>query len=118
MFLALPSVGAASFALGGLAKQSEQLDGAWYQRSRRFASLPISRVAYVERGRGPVALFLHGYPLNGFQWRGALERLHKYRRCLAPDLMGMGHTETPEGQIISPETQVTMLGVIARFSSH
>ena len=29
-------------------------------------------IAYVERGRGEAALFLHGFPLNGFQWRGAL----------------------------------------------
>src|SRR5260370_9171741 len=58
-FLALPSVSVASLALGGLAKQPEQLDAAWYQRSRRFASLPTSRVAYVEHVRGPVALFLH-----------------------------------------------------------
>ncbi len=88
------------------------IDAAWYRRSRRFSELRVSRVAYVERGRGPAALFIHGYPLNGFQWRGALERLHGRRRCIAPDLMGMGFTETPEGQTISPATQVTMLAML------
>jgi haloalkane dehalogenase len=91
------------------AKTSSHIDAAWYQRSRRFVDLPVSRVAYVEHGRGPAALFVHGYPLNGFQWRGALERLHKRRRCIAPDVMGMGFTQTPEGQIISPITQADML---------
>jgi haloalkane dehalogenase len=57
----------------------------------------------------PPALFLHGYPLNGYQWRGALEELHMHRRCFAPDFMGMGKTETHEGQIISPKSQVAML---------
>jgi pimeloyl-ACP methyl ester carboxylesterase len=96
-------------SLAGLAYGVERVDTAWYQQSRRFADLPMSRVAYVERGRGPAALFLHGYPLNGFQWRGALERLHVHRRCIAPDVMGMGFTQTPATQRISPDTQVTML---------
>ena len=86
-----------------------QIDAAWYRQNRRYASLPVSRVAYVERGHGPAALFIHGFPLNGYQWRGALERLHKYRRCIAPDLMSLGYTQTPQGQSITPDTQVEML---------
>ena len=79
---------------------------------KAFADLPMSRAAYVDQGRGPAALFIHGFPLNGYQWRGALERLHPYRRCIAPDLMGMGQTQTPEGQAISPETQLAMLATL------
>jgi pimeloyl-ACP methyl ester carboxylesterase len=66
----------------------------------------------VERGRGLAALFIHGYPLNSFQWRGALERLQPYRRCIAPDVMGLGYTQTPEGQTISPATQAEMLALL------
>jgi haloalkane dehalogenase len=104
----------ATLALGacGSAKERQRLDAEWYRRSRRFAELPVSRVAYVERGRGPAALFLHGYPLNGFQWRGALERLGAHRRCIAPDLMGMGFTQTPEAQTITPATQAAMLAML------
>jgi pimeloyl-ACP methyl ester carboxylesterase len=54
-------------------------------------------------------VFLHGYPLNGFQWRGALERLQGYRRCIALDLLGMGYTQTSAGQAISPAAQASML---------
>jgi haloalkane dehalogenase len=94
------------------AKKTEIIDTAWYRQHRRFADLSMSRVAYVERGTGPAALFVHGYPLNGYQWRGALERLPTHRRCIAPDVMGMGFTETVEQQEISPLTQVTMLGML------
>jgi haloalkane dehalogenase len=116
-FLALSSATMAATAVNssGFTKHPEQIDAASYLRSRRFASLPMSRVAYVERGRGPAALFLHGFSLNGFQWRGAIERLHKHRRCIAPDLMGMGHTETEEGQAISPEAQARMLASLLDF---
>jgi pimeloyl-ACP methyl ester carboxylesterase len=95
-----------------VAKESKPIDAAWYKRHRLFADLPVSRVAYVERGSGPAALFVHGYPLNGYQWRGALERLHRHRRCIAPDVMSLGFTQTPEQQEITPLTQVTMLGML------
>ena len=88
------------------------IDAKSFHASRNFADLSVSRVAYVERGRGPVALFIHGYPLNGFQWRGALDRLQTHRRCIAPDVMGMGYTQTPAGQTISPETQADMLAML------
>jgi pimeloyl-ACP methyl ester carboxylesterase len=69
----------------------------------------MGRVAYVEHGRGQAALFLHGFPLNGYQWRGALQGLHRHRRCIAPDLMGMGYSQIHDGQSVSPDAQVAML---------
>jgi pimeloyl-ACP methyl ester carboxylesterase len=54
-------------------------------------------------------LFLHGFPLNSFQWRGAIERLSPYRRCIAPDMLGLGYTEVVPGQSVAPDAQVEML---------
>ncbi len=90
-------------------EESPVLDAAAFHASRRFAPTPFGRIAYVERGSGPAALFLHGFPLNGFQWRGSLERLSRHRRCLAPDLMGLGYSEVPERQDLSPRAQSDML---------
>jgi pimeloyl-ACP methyl ester carboxylesterase len=72
----------------------------------------MNRVAYVERGKGPAAIFLHGYPLNGFQWRGALPRLGRYRRGIAFDFMGLGYTETAETQDLSPAAQADMVAIL------
>ncbi|WP_075794463.1 alpha/beta fold hydrolase [Massilia putida] len=83
-----------------------------YRQARRFADLPFGRIAYVERGTGGAALFLHGAPLNGFQWRGALDRLSPYRRCIAPDFMGLGYSQIPERQSVAPAAQVAMLGAL------
>lgn len=81
-----------------------------FEASRKFVDLPQRRrIAYVEKGRGPAALFLHGLPLNGYQWRGALDRLSPVRRCIAPDMMGAGSSDIPEGTDQSPESQVAML---------
>jgi haloalkane dehalogenase len=91
---------------------TKTIDARAFDSSRRFADLYVSRVAYVERGYGPAVLSVHGYPLNGFQWRGALDRLQGYRRCITLDVMGMGYTQTPAGPKISPEIQATMLAML------
>jgi pimeloyl-ACP methyl ester carboxylesterase len=80
-----------------------------FHRMRRFADLPMGRIAYVERGSGSVALFLHGFPLNGYQWRGALERLSPYRRCITADFMGLGYSEAPADGDLSLPAQADML---------
>lgn len=85
------------------------IDAASFARARQFAATPFGQIAFVERGHGPAALFLHGYPLNGFQWRGAIDRLRDVRRCIAPDLMGLGYSDVPASQAITPATQSLML---------
>lgn len=89
---AMPATGVAAFAA-----------------ARRYAQLGFGRIAYVERGSGEAALFLHGAPLNGYQWRGAIDRLSPYRRCLAPDFMGLGYSQIPEHQSLAADAQAEML---------
>jgi haloalkane dehalogenase len=85
------------------------MDAAAFHAARRFAFTTAGDIAYVERGSGDVALFLHGFPLNGFQWRGALDRLSPYRRCIAPDFLALGYTRVAEGQSVTPGAQVAMI---------
>lgn len=85
------------------------LTAAVYESTRRYASTHYGRIAYIERGEGPAALFLHGLPLNGFQWRGIIPRLAPLRRCLAPDFLGLGYTRTTPTQDLAPLTQSDMI---------
>jgi len=91
------------------AHADRSLDAAAFHAERCVARTRYGAVAYVERGIGDTALFLHGFPLNGFQWRGAIERLSPYRRCIAPDFLGLGYTEPATGEDFTPEAQVGML---------
>ncbi|MFT3763837.1 MAG: alpha/beta hydrolase [Pseudoxanthomonas sp.] len=109
---AAPAVGMGWIRGASSAQAPKALDAAAFHASRRFASTRFGRIAYVERGNGPVALFLHGFPLNGFQWRGLLERLSPYRRCLAPDFVGLGYTESPDQEDFSPQAQADMLAAL------
>jgi pimeloyl-ACP methyl ester carboxylesterase len=60
---------------------------------RKTVSTPYGEIAYVEKGSGPAALFVHGVLLNGYLWRDAIEALSDTRRCIAPDLLGHGATK-------------------------
>ena len=93
---------------GGLAGADEQA-AQRYAKERRFAQTKFGRIAYMDRGSGPVVLFLHGFPLSSFQWRGSIDRLSTNRRCLAPDSMGLGYTEVAAGQSVTPAAQADMI---------
>jgi haloalkane dehalogenase len=104
--------GAALLSLAPLAAgaaQPHEWTPAEFHAARKFAELAVGRIAYVEQGKGPAAIFLHGFPLNGFQWRGAMVRLANLRRCIAPDLMGLGYTDIPENADLSPVAQSEMV---------
>lgn len=109
--------GCASRVAGGgvtasAAVAREPMDGAAFHAARRFAETDFGKIAYVERGAGDAALFLHGFPLNGFQWRGALDRLSAHRRCVAPDFLGLGYTQVAEGRSVAPDAQAAMLAAL------
>lgn len=110
----LVTAGAAAFSIHAQARPPSPRTGslstaAGFAKRRRYVATAFGEIAYVEVGRGPAALFLHGFPLNSFQWRDALELLSSHRRCIAPDFLGMGHTRVAAGADMKPETQMRML---------
>lgn len=76
---------------------------------RKLLETRFGRIAYVDEGRGPAAVFLHGFPLSLYQWRGAIERLAPVRRCIAPDFMGLGRTQVSATQSLAPHHQAAMV---------
>jgi pimeloyl-ACP methyl ester carboxylesterase len=91
---------------------SEPMNAAMFRAARRYAQLPFGKIAYIDRGSGDAALFLHGAPLNSFQWRGSIDWLSTHRRCVAPDFMGLGYSEAPVHQSLAPSTQTEMLAAL------
>jgi|SRR5262245_13230952 len=88
------------------------MDIAAFHASRRFANVKSGRIAFFERGQGPVALFVHGVPLNGYHWRHIIERVSDRRRCIAIDLMGLGYTEIAPSQDVSFTAQAHMIAEV------
>ncbi len=79
-----------------------------FAKERRFVDTDFGRIAYVERGEGPVALCLHGALLNGYQWRHQLSGLSHLRRVIAVDSMAMGYTEKKSSQPLGMRNQALM----------
>lgn len=77
--------------------------------TRRSVATPSGRISYIEAGKGPVALFVHGVLLNGHIWRHQLAGLSDMRRCIAVDLLAHGDTEIAPDQDVSVTANATML---------
>jgi haloalkane dehalogenase len=57
---------------------------------RRRVKALDSEISYVDVGTGEPVVFLHGNPTWSYQWRNVIPHVSSARRCLAPDLVGMG----------------------------
>ena len=88
------------------------MDIASFHASRRYADVKSGRIAFFEKGHGPVAIFVHGVPLNGYHWRNVIERVQHRRRCMAIDLMGLGYTEIGPSQDVSFPMQARMIAEV------
>jgi len=80
-----------------------------FSASKRFIQIGCARVAYYEEGSGPPLLLLHGCPFSSFVWRKVIPRLSPSYRCIAPDLLGLGDTETPWNADWSLRSQAAMV---------
>lgn len=69
-----------------------------FSLAKQFTHVGQARVAYRDEGTGPPVVLLHGCPFSSFVWRNVLPALTAAgHRVLAPDLLGLGDTETPPG---------------------
>jgi pimeloyl-ACP methyl ester carboxylesterase len=52
---------------------------------------------YTDAGQGLPLVFLHGFPLSRGVWQKQIEGLHESYRVIAPDLRGLGDSQTQPG---------------------
>jgi pimeloyl-ACP methyl ester carboxylesterase len=72
-----------------------------------------ARVAYLDDGTGPPLLLLHGCPFSSYIWRHVIPLLRPHFRCIAPDLLGLGDTETPpDADWALPAQSATVVGLL------
>lgn len=66
--------------------------------SSHFVEVNSIRLHYIEMGRGPLVILLHGWPETSYSWRSTMQVLSGQYRVVAPDLRGLGLSErTPSG---------------------
>jgi haloalkane dehalogenase len=72
----------------------------WFPRDEypfpsRYLDLPGGAMHYLDEGRGPPILLVHGTPSWSFEFRGVISRLQDRHRCVAPDHLGFGLSDRP-----------------------
>lgn len=77
--------------------RGEWVDRSAYPFRSSYLDLGPGRVHYVDEGRGPVLLFVHGTPTWSFLYRHLLRDLSRDHRVIAVDHLGFGLSEKPVG---------------------
>ena len=81
-----------SLTAGALTGEPSGIIAANDPHPRKRIKVLDTEMSYVDTGAGEPVVFLHGNPTSSYLWRNIIPWLSKYRRCLAPDLVGMGQS--------------------------
>jgi 3-oxoadipate enol-lactonase len=78
-----------------------------------YAEFDDVRLHIRQQGSGPVALFIHGFPLDSTMWIEQLAALSDKRRCVAVDLRGFGRSSPVNGEPLAMERHAAdLVGVL------
>jgi haloalkane dehalogenase len=67
-----------------------------YPFCSRYVSIGGRQLHYLDEGRGPALLLVHGNPTWSFHWRKLIAPLRDKHRLVAPDHIGCGLSEKPQ----------------------
>jgi len=63
----------------------------------QYAKVNGVRLHYVTEGKGPLIIFLHGFPEFWYEWKDQLPEFAKDHRAVAPDMRGYDLSGKPAG---------------------
>ena len=86
------ALSAVLFALSGL-MTAQARSGAI---ESRFAEVSGTKLHYLKAGHGPTVILLHGFAETSLMWRPLMPKLADKFTVIAPDLPGIGDSETPK----------------------
>ncbi len=66
----------------------------------------------LDQGRGPVVLFVHGFPLNHKMWSPQIAAFSDRYRVIAPDLRGFGESTVSPGTVSMKQFADDLAGIL------
>jgi cis-3-alkyl-4-acyloxetan-2-one decarboxylase len=69
-----------------------------YDFTHQFATITGFRMHYLDEGRGPPVVMLHGNPNWSYYYRNLIVSLRDSYRCLVPDHIGCGMSDKPDDE--------------------
>lgn len=88
------------------------IDGAAYPFASRWFDSGEGRMHYLDEGRGPVLLFVHGTPTWSYLYRHLIRRLRAQYRCIAVDHLGYGLSDKPADAAYAPADHARRLAAL------
>ena len=86
---------------------------AWRERGRDDEYRGRRIHVFGRGGRGPLLVFLHGFPSSSYDWRLLLE-LETEHAVLAPDFLGFGLSEKPRDHDYTLHWQADLVEELVR----
>ncbi len=69
-----------------------------FENQLNYFDTTDGKMAYFDRGQGPCVLLLHGVPTSCWLYRKIIPILLEHNfRVIAPDMLGFGSSDKPEG---------------------
>jgi haloalkane dehalogenase len=90
------------------------VDPVEYPFTDRWLPYRDGHIHYVDEGKGPVVLLLHGNPTWSYLYRDVIKGLRSECRLIAPDYPGFGMSKAPTGYAFTPQEHAEAVGALAR----
>lgn len=78
------------------AKNVEENISDRFSYASNYVDVLGSKMHYIDEGKGPVVILLHGNPTSSYLWRNVVPQIADRYRVIAPDLIGMGKSDKPD----------------------
>jgi pimeloyl-ACP methyl ester carboxylesterase len=82
----------------------------------QYAEINGVRLHYVAAGKGPLIVFLHGFPEFWYEWKSQLVEFGKDHLAVAPDMRGYNLSGKPEG--IEPYAMKNLVEDVRALADH
>lgn len=82
-----------------------ELDPREYPFTDRWLPYRDGYIHYLDEGKGPAVLLLHGNPTWSYLYRNVIKELREEFRLIAPDYPGFGMSKAPGGYRFTPQEQ-------------
>jgi len=106
LWIALGAIFVAVLALWRLLfRKREVLDWSTTSRPGRLIDVNGETIHYVDQGRGPPVVLIHGFGGHTYSYRSLIPDLARDHRVVALDLLGFGYSERVSGADYSHEAQ-------------
>jgi haloalkane dehalogenase len=85
-----------------------------YPFKSRWMEIEGHHIHYIDEGRGPLFLFVHGIPTWSFYYRNIIMNLRDSFRCIALDLPGFGLSKAPRNFEYNLKNESSIFGQFVR----